>query len=396
MANETKDLAKLSTVSVMEEIMAEAISALDRGKVKMFDVASTVRDEYLRVRGDLEDIKRRTADVVDQVDKCERKYRVLRVRLMQVSSDFTKYSEEDIRKAYEDAQAAQMELAVFREREQELKQARAETERRLVRINNLVNQAEDMVGSLSTAMELLSGKINGMAAKLEGYKTWSQLGNQIIQAQEEERRRIAREIHDGPAQAMANIVLRAEICEKVFQMGKGSLSDELIELKVLVKDSLKEVRQIIFNLRPMTLDDLGLAPTLSQYIEEYKKDVNYQVKLEVIGQERRLPKAVEVAFFRLIQEALNNAKKHARAKQIIVSVYFSRSEVRAEVVDDGVGFDPAQALKGKEGKDHFGLVTMRERTELLNGSFQISSTPGKGTQIVATIPIMEGEASSAS
>ena len=383
------------TVTVMEEIMTEAISALDRGKVKMFDVASTAREEYLRVRAELEEIKKRTKAVVEKVDQCERKYRVLRTRLMQVSSDFSRYSEEDIHHAYIDAQDAQMELAVNRERERELKQARSEAERRLIRINNLVAQAEDMVGSLTTALEILLSKLNGMAAQIEGYKTWSQLGNQIIQAQEEERRRIAREIHDGPAQAMANIVLRAEICEKTYLLGKGSLHEELLELKELVKDSLKEVRQIIFNLRPMSLDDLGLVPTLSQYIEEYKKDVDYQVELEVFGPEKRLPKSVEAAFFRLVQEALHNVRKHAQASRTVVRLYFQRDQVQVTISDDGVGFDLDEVLSREESHDHFGLVSMRERAELLHGSFELASVPGKGTQVTAVIPIPVGEKTSA-
>lgn len=382
----------ISAIATMEQIMQEAISALDRSKVKMFDVASVIREEYMRVRTELEEIKRQVAEVVDQVDKTEKRYRVLRLRLMKVSSDFTKYSEQDVQKAYAEAQQCQTELAVLKEREEELKKNRTQTERRLIRVSNMVVQAEEMVSSLTSALEVLSGKLTGMAAKLEGYKTWNIMGNQIIQAQEEERRRIAREIHDGPAQAMANIVLRAEICEKIHQTGKGSLAEELAELKALVKGSLKEVRQIIFNLRPMTLDDLGLAPTLSQYIDEYRKDINFNVELVVCGQERRLPKSIEVAFFRLIQEALHNVKKHAEAKNVTVTLHFQKNQVKVVVTDDGKGFDPASVEKGKE---HFGLLTMRERTELLSGTFEVKSSPGQGTTITALIPIAEDEEKSA-
>ncbi|MBO8126934.1 MAG: sensor histidine kinase [Firmicutes bacterium] len=381
-----------SPVTAMEQIMAETVAALDRSKAQMFEVANNVRDEYLRVRTELEEIKRRTAEVVDQVDKAEKRYKALRLKLIEVSSDFSRYSEEDIRSAYEQAQNAQMELVLAREREEELKKLRADTERRLVRLNNLVSQAEDMIGSLSTALDLVAGKLNGMAAKIEGYKTWNQMGNQIIQAQEEERRRIAREIHDGPAQAMSNIVLRAEICEKIYETGKGSLREELAELKELVKESLKEVRQIIFNLRPMTLDDLGLVPALSQYIEEYKKSVDFAVKLEVFGKDRRLPKAIEVAFFRLIQEALHNVKKHAKASEVEVNLRFQDKWVVATVSDDGIGFDLEKVEEEKESKDHFGLMTMRERAELLSGQFEIETAPGKGTRISARIPVPEGDA----
>ncbi len=391
----TEDFANQNNypaIAKMEQIMEETISALDRSKVKMFDVASVIRDEYLRVRTELEEVKRQVAEVVDQVDKTEKRYRVLRLRLMQVSSDFTKYSEQDVQKAYAEAQQCQTQLAVLQEREEELKKNRTQTERRLVRVSNMVIQAEEMVGSLTSALELLSGKLTGMVAKLEGYKTWNLMGNQIIQAQEEERRRIAREIHDGPAQAMANIVLRAEICEKIYQTGKGSLSEELAELKTLVKGSLKEVRQIIFNLRPMTLDDLGLAPTLSQYIEEYRKDIDFSVELIVSGQERRLPKSIEVAFFRLVQEALHNIKKHAEAKSVKVTLHFQKAQVKVSITDDGKGFIPESVEKGK---DHFGLMTMRERTELLSGTFELKSRPGRGTTITALIPITEDEGKSA-
>lgn len=211
------------------------------------------------------------------------------------------------------------------------------------------------------------------------------VGERIIQAQEEERRYLAREIHDGPAQSMANVVLRAEICERLLAVGRQELVQELSQLKFLVKESLREVRKIIFDLRPMALDDLGLVPTLRRYLEYLEEQDGLRVALAVTGQERRLPSALEVALFRVIQEAVNNAHRHAQASIIQVQLSFDDKHITASVCDDGVGFDVDQVQQGWQDRPSFGLVNMRERVQLLNGDFEVKSAPGKGTSITARL-----------
>ncbi|MFO7171647.1 MAG: sensor histidine kinase [Bacillota bacterium] len=207
----------------------------------------------------------------------------------------------------------------------------------------------------------------------------------ILRAQEEERRRVARELHDGPAQLLANVVLRIDVCQRLAEQDPKRLKDELQQLKDLLRLTLQEVRQVIFDLRPMALDDLGLVPALRAYIQEYQKRTALQVEFTVHGTERRLGPDLEVGLFRLVQEALTNVHRHARATRAEITVEWGPDEVKVTVADDGIGFDPAQVqASGREG--HFGLRGMAERAALLGGRLAIDSRPGAGTRIAVAIP----------
>ncbi len=148
------------------------------------------------------------------------------------------------------------------------------------------------------------------------------LGIKVIEAQEEERRRIARDMHDGPAQSMANIVVKAELCEKLMDIDEKRSREELKDLKTIAKNTLDDIRKTIYNLRPMSLDDLGLIPTLERYIYNFNEEFWTNTELNIIGEIYELKPAIEVAVFRIIQESLNNIAKHSNANNAIVSIEF--------------------------------------------------------------------------
>jgi two-component system sensor histidine kinase DegS len=208
---------------------------------------------------------------------------------------------------------------------------------------------------------------------------------QVFQIIEEERMRIARDMHDGPAQSMANLVLQAEILERLIQRDPGQVVAELADFKDGVRAVLEDTRRLIFDLRPMTLDDLGLVPTLRKFVKEYVDRAGVNGQLRVVGEETRLPGSYEPTIFRIVQEALNNARKHARARNVEVLINFQGDGVTAVVRDDGVGMDLAAVQRLRlEGKKHLGLVSMRERAELEKGTLEIRSELGKGTEVRAT------------
>ena len=153
-----------------------------------------------------------------------------------------------------------------------------------------------------------------------------EFGLKIIQAQEEERKKLSREIHDGPAQMMANVMMRSDLIERVQrESGPEEALKEIRSLKGMVRNALYEVRRIIYDLRPMALDDLGLIPTLKKYLqttEDYNKGI--QIEFFNLGQVIRLPAQMEVALFRLVQEAFQNALKHAEAKRIQVKIIYCK------------------------------------------------------------------------
>ena len=211
--------------------------------------------------------------------------------------------------------------------------------------------------------------------------TFRNASRQVFQIIEEERMRIARDMHDGPAQSMSNLVLQAEILERLVERDPGRLIAELQDFKNSVRNALDETRQLIFDLRPMTLDDLGLVPTLRKYIKEYGDKYGFATRFNVVGEERRLPKNAEGTLFRIIQEALTNVNKHARARTAEVTLNLAQQRVIATVRDDGAGFD-LESVQANLGRNrNLGLISMRERADLEHGTLEIKSRPGKGTEI---------------
>jgi two-component system sensor histidine kinase DegS len=177
-----------------------------------------------------------------------------------------------------------------------------------------------------------------------------------------------------------------------LQRNRGDVVGELRELKHTVKGSLQEIRRIIFNLRPMTLDDLGLAPTIRRYLTVLKERDGFTVALEVRGEEKRLVTTYEVALFRLVQESLNNAHKYAQANQVSVAIETTDRVIRVKICDDGKGFDLKKVMEQAAGKASFGLLSMKERIELLNGKITIDTAIGSGTKITVELPVVTEEA----
>ncbi|HET9847864.1 MAG TPA: sensor histidine kinase [Candidatus Dormibacteraeota bacterium] len=230
-------------------------------------------------------------------------------------------------------------------------------------------------------LQRMYGENGGRPTAAEGDKQFRDASRQVFQIIEEERMRIARDMHDGPAQSMANLVLQAEILERLLDRNPKQLVTELAEFKNSVRNALEETRQLIFDLRPMTLDDLGLVPTLRKFIKEYGDRYGLATRFNVVGQERRLPGNTEGVLFRIIQEALTNVHKHARAKMAEVTINFQPSRVGVVIKDDGQGFDVARTEANLHKNKNLGLLSMRERAELEKGTLEIRSQPGRGTEI---------------
>ena len=239
-------------------------------------------------------------------------------------------------------------------------------------------------------LKFIGGNLQDVSVKLSEYQKRQQLGWWVIQAQEDERKRVAREIHDGTAQSLTNIFLRLEFCEKMWDLNVDRVRPELIELKEVVRENLQDLRKIIFDLRPQALDDLGLLPTLKRYIADYEERYQLPVRLITLGLDKRLEPYLEVTLFRLIQEALTNIRKHAKASDVIVKLEISSSFVTAQIKDNGQGFD-LEAVQNKS-HDSYGLIHMRERVELINGEFSINTQPGRGTEVLARIPFNKWKA----
>jgi len=372
-------------IKALDQIIKDTITVVEKSKEQIYDIAENARVEKQRVALELDDIQNKAVETIREVDELERSEKKARVRLMDVSRNFNRYTEKDIKEAYDHAREQQVKVGLLRERERQLRLRRNQLEISLRKLDETVNKAENMVGQVGVALNLLGGNLQGISDRLEEIQQRQNFGVQVIKAQEEERRRVARDIHDGPAQSMANVILRAEICEKLLDKNPAQVPKELRELKTVVKNSLQDVRKIIFDLRPMALDDLGIIPTLKRYFSEYQERNGINIDLVAFGQEKRISSGMEVAIFRVIQEAVNNVNKHSKAHKVLVRLEMTPKVVNCSIKDDGVGFD----VKVKMDQDKFGLLGMRERVELLRGSFTINSAPEQGTEVKFSIPLEE-------
>ncbi|GIP35588.1 sensor histidine kinase [Paenibacillus sp. J2TS4] len=376
-------------VDAIDRVIKSAIHVMESSKYKIFEISESARNELEALNRELQQVIEETTLTIHQVDKLELDYRRSRIRLTEVSRDFHRFTEEDIRIAYEAATQLQLQLTIYREKEYHLKMRRDDLQKRIRSVERQVERAETLVSQMNVVLEYLSGDLNQVTRMLESAKNRQMLGLKIIMAQEEERKRIAREIHDGLAQTMAHVVLRTEIAERMLtQQYFDSVKEELSDLKGQVRDGLEEVRKMIFNLRPMALDDLGLIPTLHKFVQDFEEKSKIRTRFELAGREKRLPTEMEVAVYRLIQEAFSNVLKHANASFISLTITFQKQMVQIVVKDNGNGFNVEEMeSKMMVGNNHFGLIGMKERVDLLEGRIDIDSSKEGGTKITMLIPI---------
>ncbi|MBP2001787.1 two-component system sensor histidine kinase DegS [Paenibacillus shirakamiensis] len=371
----------------IDRVIKNAINVMEASKLQMIEILDAARTELKTLNTEVQHIMKETAETVEKVDQLELNYRRSRIRLTEVSRDFVRYKEEDIKQAYEVATQLQLDLMIYREKEMYLKARRDELQKRAKNVEKSVERAETIGSQMGVVLEYLSGELGQVTRILESAKNRQIIGLKIILAQEEERKRISREIHDGPAQLLANLVLRTEIVERMLVRQEFKMvQDEIVDLKGQVRSSLEEMRKVIFNLRPMALDDLGLIPTLRKYVHDFEEKSKIRATFETRGKEQRLSSAMEAAVFRLIQEALNNAAKHAYPTFVGVEITYQAQMIRIVVQDNGLGFKVESLEQRTKEHSHFGLIGMRERVELLEGRMEIESAENQGTKIIIHIP----------
>lgn len=218
-------------------------------------------------------------------------------------------------------------------------------------------------------------------------RAMDQLLSRVNTAHEEERARIARELHDSIAQSLLKIIYTAGFALDFLKEDPALAVDEIEEVQQRAKECLQELRAIMANLRPVSLDILGLKDSIVRYAEQYEEEYAITVELDLQGLENLTP-PVELAIFRILQEQLANVRKHSNADWVKVKTALEDGDLVLTVEDNGVGFDPTEIGRAQEGGKHLGIMAMRERAELLGGELFIDSAPGKGTRITVRIPMI--------
>jgi len=245
----------------------------------------------------------------------------------------------------------------------------------LKQLDQLIRQIEMSSGSLTNAEDANSADPWLLA-----------LRSQIVQGREDERIRLAREVHDGPAQVLANSLMLIEHGHTLAQQsGAEKLVTLLARLRDATREGLQEVRRFIADLRPGALDEHGLAAALHEYIRTYNNAYVAKVALEADALPR-LPRETEIVLYRIVQEALQNAHKYARGAPVAVRLAVQANRLLLSIRDEGPGFDPHEVAR-RAGRSNWGLTSMRERAELVGARFSVASSPGHGTEVTVSVPL---------
>ncbi|MBI2911133.1 MAG: HAMP domain-containing protein [Chloroflexi bacterium] len=247
---------------------------------------------------------------------------------------------------------------------------------------DLVRSRESLI-QRNTELEILTKELERKE------RVRAELLEKLIGAQEEERRRIAREIHDEPTQALSGVLLQLD---KVLQHLAQHSQDgwkEVERVRQRVRGAMESLQQITTELRPHAVDDLGFVPAIRWFAEQRLADCGVRVDFSVVGRADRLPPPIEIAAFRITQEAINNVARHAEAASARIELRFTSAGLCGRIEDDGKGFDPQAATALPIEGPGLGLLGMQERAVLLGGSFAVSSQPGKGTAVSFDIPLLE-------
>lgn len=303
-----------------------------------------------------------------ELSKLSQRNAAITTHLQQVQGQMNSMPPQEIRSAYDSALDAQQRLLVMRGQLEKLQAEKTHLERLKTFLETV--SASQAGGGASNASASAGAK--GTMASVE----------MLVNAQETERQRLSRQMHDGPAQALSNFILQTEIAMRLFDVDAGQAKEELNNLKSSAMGTFQKVRNFIFELRPMMLDDLGLVPTVRRYADAFKEQTSLDVSVTITGNERRLEPYLEVMLFRALQELLGNAARHSQATQVKVMLDMGDDRVRVSVDDNGRGFDPDAVQPGTS----LGLKLIRERAEMLGGNFEVDSAIGRGTRITFAVP----------
>lgn len=308
-----------------------------------------------------------------EISRLTQKASIITAQLQKCQVDLDQVSKQEIRDSFSEAMDSQQRLLVMRGQLEKLQEQQ--------------NQLHALINSLEELKESYTSDSRTTASRMSKTRSIETL-EMLITAQEAERQRLSRQMHDGPAQALSNFIVQAEIATKLFDIDPAKARDELDKLKSSAMSTFQKIRNFVAEIRPMMLDDLGLVPTLKKYISNIKEDTGPDVSLTINGGEKKLEPYLEVFVFRTVQELVSNAIKRNQNNtdmQIDVVLTIENSRVILSVLDNGKEFS-AEDLKSEDG---LGVNLIEERVDLLGGTFNIQTTNLASVEVTMSIPVFE-------
>jgi two-component system, NarL family, sensor histidine kinase DegS len=341
---------------------------------EVFDFQQFIEDtykDYEQTQNELKEIDVLIKQSSAEVERLAQRNAQVNNYVRQLQSNFDTIPREDIKEGYEAVVNAQQRLFTMRGQLEKLQSDQRNLER-LAELQRRLLNVTDSIGVLPTARPGRRGDQSNVI--------------RVIQSEESARQSLVRKMHDGPASSLSNFILQAEICQRFFDNNPDRARAELNALKGAAASTFGSIKNFIFDLRPMMLDDLGVVPTLRRYVESLQEKQQLSISITVTGIERRLEEHIEVTIFRAVQELLNNAINHGRATQIQVLLDLDQDRILAVVEDNGSGFNIDDVMNSS-AKSTIGLSTLRERIEMLNGEMNLQSSLGQGTRAEFFIPV---------
>jgi two-component system, NarL family, sensor histidine kinase DegS len=341
--------------------------------------------EMKRIKDKLVELKGQIDQTQLVVDREQQRNNDIFNELSLIQYNIETVPRQDIKARYDDAIDARTRLTTMRGQLEKFQSNRDNLEKQ----QSLFSQLRSMMEGVDV---LGGGEENGPNDSRQPSAALNIV--RIIQAQEEEKMRLARLMHDGPAQSLTNFILQTEICQRLFDRDPNRAAEELNNLKTTASVTFQKVRDFIFDLRPMMLDDLGVVPTVRRYVDSFKEKSDIETKLELLGEERRLESHREVMLFRAIQELMTYARDFATASQLSVRLDMGNDLIKVDVEDNGRGFDAEEAFSGDP--THLepraqGVLTLKEKFELIKGSLSVSSGETEGTRVHIELPAGDNE-----
>jgi two-component system sensor histidine kinase DegS len=338
------------------------------------------------LRAEHEQITKRLREIQSMIDQTQAEFRRLQQRSVDVTTQMKRIEENfdtvprnDIKAVYTSALDTRTRLLSSQAQLEKLQQDRAQLEHFGNLLGNLLNSLEGVALPAPAAA----------GAQQSAGET--QLSNEtivrLVQSQESERQRLARQMHDGPAQSLTNFILQAEICRRLFDRDPSRATEELENLKTAASTTFQRVRDFIFELRPMMLDDLGLVPTMRRYVDVFTEKSGIETRINVVGEERRrLEPHTEVTFFRSLQELLAYARENARSTKIDIVLDITSNPAKASVTFNGRTITEIEEEVEQNRHKMFGLAALAERIELVGGQIEFHSIEGEPNRVDIGLP----------
>lgn len=369
-------------------IMDNIVLSIQSGQEEIFEISELMRRELEEIQENINNYEQKIQGLNQEIELLSLDELKKREILSKVSKEFWDYGEEDIREAYEIANETHIQLILKKEERKSVEQKIVELRDAVLTKQGLIYRAERLMLRIKSVIDFLITDLTYVGDKMTSLEEQTKIGIKIIKIQEEERRKIARDIHDGPAQDIASLIIKGDIVEKLLKKHSDEASEELKKMKEHLRKVLKDIRSIMYDLRPTMLDDLGLAAAVSSMANYISEENEVDVGVQDVSKYDIKSPAVGLVVYRIIQESLNNAVKHANANHISIKIDVQKDKIEGIIVDDGCGFDMKEKPSSKTSS--FGLSSMKERANIIQGDVRVESKKGKGTKVMFTIP-NEGE-----